>query len=147
MPLVAHALQEGQERILYARRKLNLTHQKLKTPTPPRSAGILFTVLFTSSDVLIRLSIPANPADAGVWLAKRAGTVSLALGLLPFAGIAFLWFIGVVRDRLGFWRTSSFLLCSLAAACCSWPWLLSLQRSLVASWRRTPWNEQVHRQW
>ncbi len=27
--------------------------------------------------------------------------VSLALNLLPFAGIAFLWFIGVVRDRLG----------------------------------------------
>ena len=32
---------------------------------------------------------------------RRAGTVSLALSLLPFAGIAFLWFIGVVRDRLG----------------------------------------------
>ena len=32
---------------------------------------------------------------------ERAGTVSLALSLLPFAGIAFLWFIGVVRDRLG----------------------------------------------
>jgi hypothetical protein len=27
--------------------------------------------------------------------------VSLALNLLPFAGIAFLWFIGVVRARLG----------------------------------------------
>ena len=27
--------------------------------------------------------------------------VDLALTLLPFAGIAFLWFIGVVRDRLG----------------------------------------------
>jgi hypothetical protein len=26
---------------------------------------------------------------------------SLALSLVPFAGIAFLWFIGVVRDRLG----------------------------------------------
>ena len=25
----------------------------------------------------------------------------LALNLLPFAGIAFLWFIGVVRDRIG----------------------------------------------
>jgi hypothetical protein len=24
-----------------------------------------------------------------------------ALGLMPFAGIAFLWFVGVVRDRLG----------------------------------------------
>jgi hypothetical protein len=27
--------------------------------------------------------------------------VEIALNLLPFAGIAFLWFIGVVRDRLG----------------------------------------------
>jgi hypothetical protein len=27
--------------------------------------------------------------------------VVLALTLVPFAGIAFLWFIGVVRDRLG----------------------------------------------
>ena len=25
----------------------------------------------------------------------------LALNLLPFAGIAFLWFIGVVHDRIG----------------------------------------------
>jgi hypothetical protein len=32
---------------------------------------------------------------------RRIRTVSLALSLLPFAGIAFVWFIGVVRDRLG----------------------------------------------
>jgi hypothetical protein len=82
-------------------RQLNLTHQKLKTPRAAALAGILFTVLFTSSVVLIRLSIPADPTDAGTWLKERAGTVSLALSLLPFAGIAFLWFIGVVRDRLG----------------------------------------------
>jgi hypothetical protein len=80
---------------------INLTAQKLKTPRAAALAGILFAVLFTSSYVLIRLSIPANPADAGAWLEERAGTVSLALSLLPFAGIAFLWFIGVVRDRLG----------------------------------------------
>jgi hypothetical protein len=80
---------------------INLTTQRLKTPRAAALAGILFTVLFTSSYVLIRLSIPANPADAGAWLEERAGTVSLALSLLPFAGIAFLWFIGVVRDRLG----------------------------------------------
>jgi hypothetical protein len=36
-----------------------------------------------------------------VWLRERAGTVTLALSLLPFAGIAFLWFMGVVRDHLG----------------------------------------------
>jgi hypothetical protein len=31
----------------------------------------------------------------------KTGPVVLALNLVPFAGIAFLWFIGVVRDRLG----------------------------------------------
>ena len=25
----------------------------------------------------------------------------MALGLVPFAGIAFLWFVGVIRDRIG----------------------------------------------
>jgi hypothetical protein len=81
--------------------QLTLTSQKLKTPRAAALAGILFAVLFSGSVVLIRLSIPANPADGGVWLRERAGTVTFALGLLPFAGIAFLWFIGVVRDRLG----------------------------------------------
>ena len=31
----------------------------------------------------------------------RLGQVQVALALVPFAGIAFLWFIGVIRDRLG----------------------------------------------
>ena len=31
----------------------------------------------------------------------RRALVRLALNLVPFAGIAFLWFIGVVRDQLG----------------------------------------------
>jgi hypothetical protein len=81
--------------------QLNLTHHKLKTPRAAALAGILFTVLFSSSVVLIRLSIPGNPAEGGMWLKDKAGTVALALSLLPFAGIAFLWFMGVVRDRLG----------------------------------------------
>jgi hypothetical protein len=78
-----------------------LTSQKLKTPRAAGLAGILFAVLFSGSIVLIRLSIPANPEDGGAWLKERAGMVTLALSLVPFAGIAFLWFIGVVRDRLG----------------------------------------------
>src|SRR5215470_16445055 len=82
-------------------RQLNLTDHKLKTPRAAAVAGILFTVLFTSSYILIRLSIPGNPAESGTWLKDRASTVALALSLLPFAGIAFLWFIGVVRDRMG----------------------------------------------
>jgi hypothetical protein len=81
--------------------QLTLTSQKLKTPRAAALAGILFAMLFSGSLVLIRLSIPANPEDSGVWLKERAGMVTLALSLVPFAGIAFLWFIGVARDRLG----------------------------------------------
>ena len=38
--------------------------------------------------------------EPGAWLRTSARTVVLALNLVPFAGIAFLWFIGVLRDRL-----------------------------------------------
>jgi hypothetical protein len=40
-------------------------------------------------------------AEAGAWLKTSSRTIALALNLVPFAGIAFLWFIGVLRDRLG----------------------------------------------
>jgi hypothetical protein len=53
--------------------------------------------------VLLRVSAPAHAANPGAWLTdpqRRAG-VAIALNLVPFAGIAFLWFIGVLRDRVG----------------------------------------------
>jgi hypothetical protein len=79
----------------------NLTHNRLKTPRAAAVAGIVFSVLYITSLVLVRLSVPADPHDAGAWLASGTKTVKLALYLLPFAGIAFLWFIGVLRDRIG----------------------------------------------
>ncbi len=79
----------------------HLTDRRLRTPRAAALAGILFALLLGTSYVLIRLSIPPDPADGGEWLAERANTVVLALSLVPFAGIAFLWFIGVVRDRIG----------------------------------------------
>jgi hypothetical protein len=81
--------------------ELTLTHARLKTPRAAAVAGIVFSVLLIISLVLIRISVPANPQDAGTWLSSGWKTVSLALNLLPFAGIAFLWFIGVLRDRMG----------------------------------------------
>jgi len=78
-----------------------LDRSKLTTPRAAAIAGILFSVLLVTSLVLIRLSVPADPLDAGDWLSGSWKAVNLALNLLPFAGIAFLWFIGVVRDRLG----------------------------------------------
>jgi len=78
-----------------------LTEKRLTTPRAAAIAGILFAVLLIFSLVLIRISVPANPQDAGDWLSIGSRNVNLALNILPFAGIAFLWFIGVVRDRLG----------------------------------------------
>jgi hypothetical protein len=78
-----------------------LTRSRLTTPRAAAVAGILFSVLLIASLVILRLAIPADPRDAGRWLAGDVRSIELALTLLPFAGIAFLWFIGVVRDRLG----------------------------------------------
>jgi hypothetical protein len=81
--------------------EIDSTRQRLTTPPAAAVAGILFSVLLIISLVLIRISIPADPRDAGAWLADSGRNVRLALNLLPFSGVAFLWFIGVVRDRLG----------------------------------------------
>jgi len=81
--------------------ELDLRRSRLTTPRAAAIAGILFSVLLITSFMIIRLSIPADPRDAGQWLAGDVKPIGLALTLLPFAGIAFLWFMGVVRDRLG----------------------------------------------
>ena len=45
--------------------------------------------------------MPVSPRETGSWLKTGSERVSLALNLIPFAGVAFLWFLGVLRDRLG----------------------------------------------
>jgi hypothetical protein len=79
----------------------HISNRRLRTPRAAAFAGILFALLMGTSYVLLQISIPAGSIDANDWLAEQAGTVSLALTLLPFAGIAYLWFLGVMRDRLG----------------------------------------------
>jgi hypothetical protein len=74
---------------------------RLKAPRAGAIAGIVFSILLTVSLVLIRISVPATPGDLGTWLSDSEKSIRLALDLLPFAGIAFLWFIGVLRDRMG----------------------------------------------
>jgi hypothetical protein len=73
----------------------------LKAPRAAAIAGIVFSVLLITGFLLLRHAIPADPLEAGAWLRARTGVVALALNLVPFAGIAFLWFMGVLRDRLG----------------------------------------------
>jgi hypothetical protein len=76
--------------------------------TAPRSAGlagILFSVLFMASLVLASTRPPAGLGDLAfmAWFEANALTplTIAALYLAPFAGIAFLWFIGVIRSRIG----------------------------------------------
>ena len=73
----------------------------LKTPRAAAVAGILFSVLLLTSIFLIVQTLRVHPRDPGDWLRVQAWKVALALNLIPFAGIAFLWFMGVLRDRLG----------------------------------------------
>jgi hypothetical protein len=49
------------------------------------------------------MAVPPHPAEPGTWVNDpvRLHAVRYALNLVPFTGIAFLWFMGVVRDRLG----------------------------------------------
>jgi hypothetical protein len=78
-----------------------VTMAGLRTPRAAAIAGLLFSFLLLTSFVLLRLSVPADPQEPGAWLSTNSGPVALAMNLVPFAGIAFLWFIGVLRDRLG----------------------------------------------
>jgi hypothetical protein len=75
--------------------------RRLTTPRTAAIAGILFGLLFSASLVLMRTAIPQDIATDTTWITTGSSRISIALGLMPFAGIAYLWFIGVVRDRLG----------------------------------------------
>jgi hypothetical protein len=76
-------------------------YSHLRTPRAAAVAGIVFSILLVIIFWVFRSAVPADPLDPGTWLASGSRSVALALNLIPFAGIAFLWFIGVLRDRLG----------------------------------------------
>jgi hypothetical protein len=81
--------------------KASQQSQSLKTPRAAAVAGILFAVLFATSIILIRLAVPEELSSGTEWLTKGRQRISIAVILMPFAGMAFLWFIGVIRDLLG----------------------------------------------
>src|SRR5215471_907552 len=78
-----------------------LTHARLRTPRAAAVAGILFSVLLLGVFGLMRRSVPADPSEPGAWLQGSLTYVTIAMNLVPFAGLAFLWFVGALRDRLG----------------------------------------------
>lgn len=74
---------------------------RVKAPRAAAIAGTLSLLLLIISFVLILGAIPDNAREGRTLFSTYGKTLLMALNLVSFAGIAFLWFVGVVRDRLG----------------------------------------------
>ena len=75
--------------------------QRIRTPRAAAVAGIVFALLLISSEVLVWRYVPSVSTVAPAEVARHSRALALAMNLRPFSGIAFLWFMGVVRSRLG----------------------------------------------
>jgi hypothetical protein len=75
--------------------------RRLTTPRAAGVAGVLFALLFGTSVIMLRLALPEALLSQVAWTEQQVTSVALAATLAPFAGITFLWFLGVIRDRLG----------------------------------------------
>jgi len=75
--------------------------RRLSTPRAAAVAGVLFALLFGTALMLIRLALPEGAEPGSQWLREGSTNLKVAATIMPFAGIAFLWFMGVVRDGLG----------------------------------------------
>jgi hypothetical protein len=75
--------------------------RRLASPRAAAVAGVLFAVLFATSLVLLRSALPGSLAAEADWRGDGATRITLAVSIMPFAGIAFLWFLGVLRDTFG----------------------------------------------
>jgi hypothetical protein len=73
----------------------------LCTPRAAAIAGIVFSALLICVLWLLRAAAPNDVSAIRALPDDVAGRLSLALNLVPFAGVAFIWFLGVLRDRLG----------------------------------------------
>ena len=76
--------------------------REVRSPRSAAAAGIIYSLLTAASMILLYNSVTADPAAIGSeWLEAWSGAATVVLILVPFAGIAFLWFTGVMRDLLG----------------------------------------------
>ncbi|WP_171113963.1 MULTISPECIES: hypothetical protein [Streptomyces] len=75
---------------------------RLGTPRATGIAGVVFALLMAAAMILVRIALPGGAGGAEVAVdAGQRSAVRTALALLPFAGIAFLWFMGALREQAG----------------------------------------------
>ncbi|MEV7614299.1 hypothetical protein [Streptomyces sp. NPDC089799] len=73
----------------------------LTTPRAAGVAGIVFALLMASTIVLSRIALPHGTGGEIPLDADQRQALSWSLQIVPFAGIAFLWFTGAVRAHTG----------------------------------------------
>jgi hypothetical protein len=74
---------------------------RFRTRRSAAIAGIVFGVLLLAAMIMLRIALSEGGLQTVQNDAQRRTLIRLSLSLVPFAGIAFLWFIGVVREQLG----------------------------------------------
>ncbi len=78
-----------------------LTARFWRTRRSAAVAGIAFSLLLITALTLARLALSDDSLETLRLDEPRRTMIRVSLNLVPFAGIAFLWFIGVVREQLG----------------------------------------------
>jgi hypothetical protein len=99
----------------------------LTTPRAAALAGVLFALFFGAALVLIHTALPAGAEPGSQWVGGATSRLRVAAVLMPVAGIAFLWFIGVIRDGFGHYEDRFFATVFLGSG------LLFLAMMFVAS--------------
>jgi hypothetical protein len=82
---------------------MNAAGSQSQAVPPPRAAaiaGLVFSLLMIVSLGIMRVAVPNSPTEQSAVVQRFGHSVVLALHLVPFAGIAFLWFLGVLRSRM-----------------------------------------------
>ncbi len=85
-----------------AREVEKMVQREVKSPRSAAIAGILFSLLLGVSMFMLRTGALIDPSEINQeWLETQSSAAPVVTVLIPFAGIAFLWFTGVMRDLLG----------------------------------------------
>jgi hypothetical protein len=86
-------------------RPLTDVERELRTPAAAGVAGLVFSALFVLSMILLYRHPPAGATaqEIAVWYGRKAARNYAIVGLylVPFSGIAFLWFVAAIRSLIG----------------------------------------------
>ena len=79
---------------------VRLVRREIRSPRSAAIAGILFALMRIISLFLVSSAF-TSPDSYQAWFEIHSSISSMVLLLVVLSGVAFLWFTGVIRDRIG----------------------------------------------